>query len=304
MKKIILSLFLFAIGFALNAQTATYAEQAKQTSTLTLIKKGVDTLNRSTIDVTNNSVFKIGGSDKSVFKKNDGTSVFTDANAGESGPNILYDIRTYQVIGNNRLYSATSSKSAAELLDDINAYLLLSKQKLDTLNERARATNTIAAGENHIGQVGGNTAIIRNTITTSTTAYSANDNIGAINTMSGALRISGGTGIIQDLELWDKNAQNVAMYIDYWQSSPSNGTYTDNAAEVIAGDHATHLGTITIGTGDWVTRGAVSRAYISGIGLGIKATSGTSIYFTIYTIGAPTYTTTSGLETKHTILQD
>ncbi|MCH8244728.1 hypothetical protein IIB97_02485 [Patescibacteria group bacterium] len=111
---------------------------------------------------------------------------------------------------------------------------------------------------------------IINTITTSDAAvYDHGDNIGGIITMTDALRVTGGTALLHDIAIWDKDKQNAVLEIDYWSESPS-GTYTDNAAQVIAGDEAKHLGTIEIAAGDYKETGAVSKLSSRNLGITLK----------------------------------
>lgn len=163
---------------------------------------------------------------------------------------------------------------------------------------------TPAATENFLGAVGGKTSKVQVTPTVSNAvAYTALDNVGGIMTIALALRTNNGTGILQDLTIWDKDNQKAAYTIDIWNASPS-GTYTDNAAEVIAGDQAKYLGTILVAAGDYTTTGAVARANIKGIGMALLGASTTSLFATVQTTGTPTFTSTSGLVFSFGILQD
>lgn len=152
--------------------------------------------------------------------------------------------------------------------------------------------------------VGGFTVKLLNTITTSASPdYATGDNVGAINTLTSAARSSGGSGAIQDLIIWDKDAQSPNLVIDYWDTSPS-GTFTDNAAEVIAGDHAIWLGSISINASDWITQGAITRVTISNIGIRFKSVGSANIYFTISTTSTINASSTSEFVLRHGIVQD
>lgn len=188
------------------------------------------------------------------------------------------------------------------------ATLALVKKNNDTLAQSLRTIiNSVDSSSVYLarnGNVGGFTAKILNTITTSASPdYSSGDNVGGINTLTGAVRISGGSGTIQDIIIWDKDAQSPSLVIDYWNTSPS-GTYTDNAAEVIAGDHAIWLGSVSISSADFITQGAITRASIKGVGLNIKALGSANIYFTISTTSVINASSTSQIVIKHGILQD
>lgn len=176
------------------------------------------------------------------------------------------------------------------------------RKLLDTLD------NAISGNEMQVdivdGSTGGYTDKISNTITTTNAgAYTAEDNIGGINTITNALRVSGGTEILMDILIWDKDDQKAALQIDYWDASPS-GTYTNDSGQVIAGDSAKWLGTVEITASDYKTTGAVGKAALKNLGVVLKGNASRNIFFTIKTTGTPTYTSTSGLIIKHGFLQD
>ncbi len=133
--------------------------------------------------------------------------------------------------------------------------------------------------------------------------YSSGDNVGGIQSIPLAVRTSSGTATLFQLDIWDKAAQNSAFIIDFWDASPS-GTYTDNAAEVIAGDDGKYLGSVYVSSADWVTTGAVSRCSIKGIGLLVKPSTGTTVYATVLTTSVPNQASTSDLIFKYSFIQD
>jgi hypothetical protein len=108
---------------------------------------------------------------------------------------------------------------------------------------------------------------------------------------------------LEDITIWDKDNQNAVFEIDFWNASPS-GTYTDNSAQVSAGDHAKYLGTVKISAADYSTTGAISRVNIKTINMLIKASGSANIFATVKTTGTPTYTTTSALVFSFGFLQD
>lgn len=154
-----------------------------------------------------------------------------------------------------------------------------------------------------LGNVGGFTALSSSTITTSASPdYSSGDNVGGIITLTLSSRSSGGTGVISDLVIWDKDAQVPDLVIDYYDASPA-GTYTDNSAQVMAGDHGVWLGRVKIYAADWETTGAISTVSIP-VAIAFKTVGGTSLYFTIKTKSAINASSTSEFVVKHKLLQD
>jgi hypothetical protein len=192
----------------------------------------------------------------------------------------------------------------ASTLEEIRVLLDSLDNAIDGNEMQVDIVAPLPAGENHIGAIGGNTDKISNTIiTTNSSAYTAEDNVGGINTIANALRVSGGTEILMDVLIWDKDKQDAALQLDYWDASPS-GTYTNDAGQVIAGDSGKWLGTVEILASDYKDTGAVGKASIKNIGLSLKGNGSRNIFFTIKTTGTPTYTSTSGLIIKHGFLQD
>lgn len=158
-------------------------------------------------------------------------------------------------------------------------------------------------GENHIGSVGGNSDKISISVTTSSTAYTANDNIGGILTVTNALRVSGGTAIIQELDFWALANQKPNLYVDFWDASPS-GTYTNDAAQIIAGDQSKWLGNIQVNVSDWLDTGVISRVSLRGLSLVVKGNASKDIYMTIQDKTGVTFSSVSGLFAKIGLLQD
>lgn len=154
-------------------------------------------------------------------------------------------------------------------------------------------------------KVGGKSNKFSNTITTSNgTPYSAGDNVGGIITLTDALRFSESTGMIKNVSLWSKENQVFSGTIDYWDASPS-GTYTNNSTQVIAGDEAKWIDSVSFLSTDFKSTGTISTLSIPNLDIIIKGNASANIFYTIKTTSSgPSYTSTSGLIIKHGILQD
>lgn len=154
----------------------------------------------------------------------------------------------------------------------------------------------------------GNTLIARPAITVDTAVYAAGDNVGGVITVTGAVRVSGGTSTLQDMALTDLGNQRAQLEIRFFGANPTAGTYTDNAATVLhATDQAHALGRVTVYLSDWLTNGSIATATLRNIGLGMQAEGGTSIWMVITTgaiNGAPDYVTASDLSMKLTFQAD
>ena len=165
-------------------------------------------------------------------------------------------------------------------------------------------TTALPAGEAHLGAIGGNTEKLTGNVTTSTTAYTANDNIGGVQSLTNILRVSGGTGILEDLHFWAIANQKPNLYIDFWNVTPSNGTYTNDAAQVIAGDQAAWLGSVNIAVADWIDTGTISRVSKTGLAITLKGSGSRNIFMTIQDKTGVTFGGVAGLFYKVGNLQD
>lgn len=163
---------------------------------------------------------------------------------------------------------------------------------------------SIIAGENHIGSVGGNSEKVSVSVTTSAGAYTANDNIGGVITLANLLRTSGGTGVLQGIDLWALGNAKPNLYIDFWDASPSAGTYTNDSAQIIAGDQLKHLAFVEVAAADWKDTGVISRCNLSGLGKLLKGNASRDIYMTIQDKTGVTFGSVAGLFVKVSVLQD
>lgn len=163
------------------------------------------------------------------------------------------------------------------------------------------------AGENHIGSVGGNTAIVTSTVVMSAAgAYATGDYMGTTTTpqaFTSAVRVSGGTGIIKSVFISDKiTTANVAM--ELWLFSATFGAPTDNAAWAISDAEAlTVLGVIPIAVANWYAS-ANNQVYSDNtLSIPIKPAA-TSLFYALVARGTTPAFTSSDLTIGLGILQD
>jgi len=170
----------------------------------------------------------------------------------------------------------------------------------------------LTAGEAHIGEVGANTILVSITPIVTAGAYHANDIVGGtgagaglgINTLANAVRVSGGTGIIQSLVISDLAAQNAILEVYLFSANPAAGTYTDNGVlDIHDTDALLCIGRIDVAAADYKSLADNSIACVRSIGLPIKV-AGTSLFVIIRTTGTPTYVGTSDLKLTFGILRD
>lgn len=164
---------------------------------------------------------------------------------------------------------------------------------------------SIAAGENHIGEVGCNTEVVSVTPTITAGAYTALDIVGGIQTIAAASRVSGEPAILQSIVITDLAALTQAFTIWFFNANPSNGTYTDNIAlDIHDTDMGMCIGHVKITSSDYASAADNSVACKVPIGLPLKPAA-TSIFAIAQCTGTgPTYISTADLVFKYGFLRD
>lgn len=162
---------------------------------------------------------------------------------------------------------------------------------------------SISAGENHLGEVGGNTSVFAVTFSLDTSAYATGDVLAASQAMTSCLRKVDGSGLLTSIVLNDKDDQGVALDVVILSANVSIGT--ENAGVSISdADADSILAIIPVGASDWIDLGGCRVATIRNLGVPVKAVSGTSdLYVALITRGAPTYTA-SGITGRFGFLRD
>lgn len=130
-----------------------------------------------------------------------------------------------------------------------------------------------AAGEAHIGEVGGNTGACSAVPTVQAAAYAAGQVLGGKLTLSGLARIAAGTGIIQTVDLYSKAAQTAAVDVLIFHADPSGSTFADKAALALAVADFDKLSGI-VHLSDWTSLGTPSITQALGIGMAFKLPAG------------------------------
>lgn len=164
----------------------------------------------------------------------------------------------------------------------------------------------LPAGTNHLGEVGGNSLSLESTLTVSTTpAYSAGDNVGGLVTLTNAMRISGGTGVLQNLLVVDHSHQNPNLDIIFFTSTPA-ATFTDNGAfpTLSQADDALVLCRVSIASTDWVTIGGSGFASPTFQPKVVHATGSANLLMAINTSSTPTFGATTDIMVTTGFLRD
>jgi hypothetical protein len=162
----------------------------------------------------------------------------------------------------------------------------------------------VSAGENHIGEVGGRTRVITPVTTVSLTAYAAGDTIAGKLTLTNAVRIVSGSGVLQTLTVIDADNEKAAFDVYLFDSNPT-GTYTDNAVPTVASvDLAKVIGVIPVLNTDYHTIASDAVAMPTFQPIAFTANGSQNIYAVCIARGTPTYTATNDLTLRFSVLQD
>jgi hypothetical protein len=156
------------------------------------------------------------------------------------------------------------------------------------------------------GNVGGYTSVIRAAPTVTTgSAYSSGNDVGGLITLSGALRVSNGTGILESLILADTSNQAAAMTFIIFNVNPSGATITDKSAFVYGTNIVNVVAQVNIAGTDYTVLNSTAVAVKSGLGIALRGAAGnTTLYAALVTTGTPTWATATPLNLFVGILQD
>lgn len=153
--------------------------------------------------------------------------------------------------------------------------------------------------------VKGAAAIVSVTPTISTSAYTADDQIGGLQTISSAVRTSGGTATLHSITILDKAKQNADIDLYFFDQSVTVASSDNAALDISDSEMASKcIGVVKIRGSDYSNLSANSVVTSRNVGLTLDATGSTSLY-SIAKIGATaTYGSTSDLVFKYHFLQD
>ena len=148
--------------------------------------------------------------------------------------------------------------------------------------------------------------IISPTVTVDTAAYTAQDNIGGLLTLTDAMLSEGGTGLLQSLLVADASGQKPALEILIFNANPSSSTITDQAAiSIHADDVGKIIRRISVSQGDYVNVGSKYYADLSPGSRLLQAASGSkNLYAAIVCTGTPDFVASTDLKVKFGILRD
>lgn len=145
--------------------------------------------------------------------------------------------------------------------------------------------------------------VIRVTPTITAEAYSANDVVGGVITLAGAVREAGGAGVLQSVVIVDRGNVGAALSLLLFRASPASAL-ADNAPFAWgSGDGDKYLGRVEIAASDYATFAGRKVASVKNVGLVIAADA-TDLFAYLVCSGTPTYASQSDLTLHVGILRD
>lgn len=163
------------------------------------------------------------------------------------------------------------------------------------------AVLSIAAGETHVGQVGGEGIAVSQTPTVTAGAYSANDAVGGLLTFASAARVSGGKSFLKNVLMIDDAGQDAEL--ELWLFDRTFTAMADNDAWAPSeADLRNLLAIVSTSDGAWFAAGTPSVARIEVTQQLVL--NGTSLFGQLVTRGTPTFAATDDVTVKIALMQD
>lgn len=190
----------------------------------------------------------------------------------------------------------------------VNGWNVVDEILYQLYEAQGAGTLVIGAGNNHIGQVGGNTALVQSTVNmTIGGSYAAGDYMGVTTTplyFQSAVRTTLGTGVIKSITIADKIlTANVAM--ELWIFSDTFAAPADNAAFSISDVEMLNVqAIIPISTTGWYANGSNQIYHDSTLAIPVKSNDGVALYYALVARGTTPSFASSDLTITLGILQD
>jgi hypothetical protein len=193
--------------------------------------------------------------------------------------------------------------------DTVKAQLQDNSGTAITVGQKTMASSvpvTLASDQSNVSvDVKGASTIVSVTPTISTSAYTAEDQIGGLQTISNAVRTSGGTSILYSVTVLDKAKQNSDLDIYLFDSSPTVVSSDNAAIDVSDSEMASKcIGYIRVLGSNYSNLSANSVASERNLGILLDATGSTSLYALAKINNVATYTSTSDLVFRYHFIQD
>jgi hypothetical protein len=175
-------------------------------------------------------------------------------------------------------------------------------------NGQATSANSapvvVASDQSAIATTGTGSVHLTATPTVTAGAYSSGYVVGGLISLSGATRTNSGSGLIQTVEVTVKTALTAPYDVLFFDTQPTNGTYTDNAAFALNTSDAPFLVGVAHSS-DLIPGGTPQILQAANLALPFKlSASNTTLYAIIVMRGAETLASTSAIGLSVVIKQD
>jgi hypothetical protein len=139
-------------------------------------------------------------------------------------------------------------------------------------------------------------------------AYTANDQVGGIQTLTGACARTNKPAMLRSLTVTDQGKQSAALTIFFFNDLPTVASVDNGALTIVDSEmDAKCIGTVQVAAADYQSVAGSSVATEKAIGLSLKAEDATgtgNLYAVVMTTGTPTYASVSDLRFRYTLEQD
>lgn len=147
--------------------------------------------------------------------------------------------------------------------------------------------------------------VITVTPTIEAAAYGDADRLGSIMTLSDAFAAGKGTVELSSITVLDKAKQKSAIDVLFFSELPTVASADNAALSITDAEMAKYIGRVAIPAAGYEDTADSSDTTVRNIGLVMQAAAGsTSLYAIVQCQGTPTYTSTSDLTLKFSLVQD
>lgn len=184
-------------------------------------------------------------------------------------------------------------------------------QRITTLITNIANTIVLQAGENHIGEVGGNILPITNAMTTSNATVTTGQSIGGIQTLANAVRVSGSlgasgtSGIIQSVVLTFLDAVGSGpLDVYFYNATVTTGSNCQNATTFVlqTADRTNVLGVAHVT--DFTASNTAAVAQANNLAIPFGLASATSLFACVVARGSFAITGTANASLKVNVLRN
>ncbi len=197
--------------------------------------------------------------------------------------------------------SSITNVVSVDVVDTVAAVTAVATVNAVTTVGSVTNVAAISAGENHLGIVtGGGISISVTPAISAGAIYVAKEAVGGEMTFANAVRVAGGSGIINSVTIADNDGENAGL--ELWLFSATVAEAADNAPmDFTDAELLTCVGVIPISSADYFAIADNSVACLRGVGLQFKCAA-TSLFGQLKCTATPTYTAvgdltvTSGIE--------